>query len=154
MERNTIIRDGTAADAECVRSIAFPVLQSFGIKPEPNGLDFELGHFGESYSGCIAQLVAVKGSRIVGSIVLRYFIKNDGKITGFYIDPNYQGQSIGQLLLKEAINRAKKAKLDGIVLETLDKMEVAVNLYKKFGWKEIEPPPKSSGADKKYYLKL
>ncbi len=149
-----IIREGILSDAESVRSIAFPIMGFFGMKPDPNGLDFELGHFGEIYSGAIAQLVAILYSRIIGSIILRHQPPNSGKITGFYVDSKFQGQKAGQLLLSEVINRAQMHDLDGIYLDTWDKMETAVGIYKKFGWKQIEDPPPNSGANMRYYLSL
>ena len=76
------------------------------------------------------------------------------KITGFYIDSKYRGQRAGHLLLSEAVNRAKLSALGGVYLDTLDKMEVAVTLYKKFGWKKIEDPPPNSGAQRRYFLRL
>ncbi len=155
MERNDIkIRDGVLLDAEAVRSIAFSIMKSFGMDPDPGGLDIELGHFGENYMGAVAQLVACKGSRVIGSLILKQQSTNDGKITGFYIDSKYRGLRAGHLLLSEAIKRAKIAMLDGIYLDTWDKMETAVWLYKKFGWKQIEDPPKSSGAQRRYYLRV
>jgi ribosomal protein S18 acetylase RimI-like enzyme len=148
------IRDGFLLDGEAVRRIAFSIMKSYGMDPDPDGLDIELGHFGENYIGAVAQLVACKGSKIVGSIILKYQSPNDGKITGFYIDSKYRGLRAGHLLLSEAINRAKIARLDGIYLDTWDKMETAIWIYKKFGWKQIEDPPKSSGAQRRYYLRL
>ena len=155
MESNTvIIRDGNISDAEAVKLIAYPIMESFGIEPDPNDLDYELGHFGENYIGIIAQLVAILGSKIVGSIILKRHLQNDGKITGFYVDPKYRGQRAGHLLLSETVNRAKLYSLGGVYLDTLDKMEVAVTLYKKFGWKQIEDPPPNSGAQRRYFLRL
>jgi ribosomal protein S18 acetylase RimI-like enzyme len=124
------------------------------MDPDPSGLDIELGQFGENYMGAVVQLVACKGSKVVGSINLKHHSPNDGKITGFYIDSKYRGLRAGHMLLSETINRAKIAKLDGIYLDTWDKMETAVWLYKKFGWKQIEDRPKSSGAQRRYYLRL
>lgn len=155
IEHSTIlIREGILSDAELVKSIAFPIMKSFGIKPDPKGLDFELGHFGEIYSSAIAQLVAVVESRIIGSIILRHNQQNSGKITGFYVDSKFQGQKAGHLLLSEVISRAQMINLDGIFLDTWDKMESAVQIYKKFGWKQIEDPPPNSGANRRYYLSL
>jgi len=146
------IREGKLEDAEYVRSIAFPIMKSYGMIPDPNGLDFELGHFGEGYPGLIAQLVACKESRIIGSLILKQQHQNSGKLTGFYVDSNYRGQRVGISLLSEAIKRAKTANLKGIYLDTWDKMEVAVSLYKRLGWKQVDDPPKESGAQRRYYL--
>lgn len=122
--------------------------------PDPNGLDFELGHFGENYTGAVAQLVACKGMSLIGSLILRRQSPNDGKMIGFYVDSRHRGLGVGHLLLSEGIHRAENAGLDGIYLDTWDKMETAVELYRKFGWKQIKDPPKSSGAQRRFYLSL
>jgi len=104
-------------------------MESFGIVPDLNGLDYEFGHFGENYIGVVVQLVASLGSKIIGSIILKRHLQNDGKITGFYIDPKYRGQRAGHLLLSEAVNRAKLSALGGVYLDkNINKDKIVVRL--------------------------
>ena len=129
-------------------------MESFGIIPEPEGLDFDLGHFAENFSDSIAQLVACKGKTIIGSIILKKKSPTFAKLTGFYVNPEFHGQGVGKGLLNEVINRARKNASDGIYLSTCDNMESAIHLYNKYGWKRISDPPKNSGAQRSYYLNL
>jgi hypothetical protein len=51
--------------------MAFSIMKSFGMDPDPNGLDFELGHFGENYTSVVAQLVACNEISLIGALILR-----------------------------------------------------------------------------------
>lgn len=48
-----------------------------------------------------------------------------------------RGNGIGELLVNEAIKRAKKAKANKLMLVTNTKLVPAVRLYEKLGFKEI-----------------
>ncbi|MBK7885011.1 MAG: GNAT family N-acetyltransferase [Chitinophagaceae bacterium] len=56
-----------------------------------------------------------------------------------YVQPAFHKKEIGKALLKEAIALAKKLNYKSIRLDTLNHMQVAISLYKKFGFKEIAP---------------
>lgn len=149
-----IVRDGALNDAKYVQSIASPIMRSYGLEPDFIKLDFELGHFGESYLGSIAQLVACLNGVVIGSVILKAFERNSIKLTGFYISKDHQGNGAGRKLLATAIERAKLTKHDAIYLETWDKMEAATSLYTKLGWKMIADPHPDSGAERAYCLNL
>ena len=149
-----IIRDGYITDAETVKTIAFSSMDSFGIESDPDGLDFEIGHFGEDYPGSIFQIVACKDNIVIGSLILKEKYQNSAKLTGFYTNTKYRGFGIGKQLLQEALNRAKNKALAGIYLDTWHEMKAAIYLYEKFGWIRIKDPPIGSGAQRSYYLNL
>ncbi len=149
-----IIREGTLLDAKPVKLLAFSIMKSLGIKPETNGIYFEIGQLGEDYSGSIDQLVACKEDIIIGSVILREKMQNIGKLSGFYVNSEYRGLGVGKLLLKEVINRAKGVDLDGIYLETLDKLKIAIHIYKKLGWEQVTESSINSEAERIYYLNL
>lgn len=154
MHSNITIRDGVVDDAVEVQTIASPIMKSFGLEPDFTKLDYELGQFGNSYEGLIAQLVACERDVVIGSVILKFHDQNVAKMTGFYISPNQQGKGVGKKLLNIAIKRAQLSGLDGIYLETWDKMEAATNLYKKMGWKLTDDPHPDSGAERAYFLNL
>jgi len=53
------------------------------------------------------------------------------------VDPKYQGLKIGQKLLTFAINFAKKSHWSKIVLYSSTKLDTALHIYKKYGFKEV-----------------
>jgi GNAT superfamily N-acetyltransferase len=148
------VRKGKQSDAAQAQKLSYSTMQLFGLVPDPNGIDIELGHFGEQFDEFLLQLVACESDKIIGCISLLRFDACEGKLSGFYVDPTYQGRGIGQRLLKSTLDHAKSIGLTGIYLETWDKMEAAANLYKKFGWKRVNDPPRDSGAQRAYYLRF
>jgi ribosomal protein S18 acetylase RimI-like enzyme len=151
---NIIIREGTSADANAVHDFAFPIMQSFGLIPDPDGMDFELCHFGERRTGIIAQLVACRESEVIGCVSLTRKTDTVAKLTGFYVSPEHRGLGAGKKLLQHTIMSAYQADMLGIYLETWDAMASAVKLYKSFGWNYLSRLPESSGAQSSYYLNL
>ena len=53
------------------------------------------------------------------------------------VKKSYRNQGIGKSLLSELINLARQTKLNSIMLEVNSKNEVAIELYKKFEFKEV-----------------
>ncbi|SHE94371.1 Acetyltransferase (GNAT) domain-containing protein [Arenibacter palladensis] len=54
------------------------------------------------------------------------------------VDPNFQGLKIGQALLVFAIEHAKQNKWDKLILYSSTKLENALYIYRKYGFKEVE----------------
>lgn len=59
------------------------------------------------------------------------------EIMNIVVKKSYRNQGIGKVLLSELINLAKQTKLNSLVLEVNSKNEVAIELYKKFEFKEV-----------------
>ncbi len=148
------IRVAMHSDAEQVQEMAYSAMRAFGLAPDPEGIYVELGRFGEKLNGLLIQLVACVGDRIAGCISLSRKDPSTGKLSGFYVDPCFRGRGIGEKLIERTVSYAQTISLAGIYLETWDKMEAAVHLYIKLGWKRIDDPPAESGAQRAYYLEL
>ena len=71
------------------------------------------------------------------------------------IDPAYQRQHLGSLLMEEILKDAKAKKVRTITLEVRKNNEKAVNLYKKYGFKTLLVKEKyySNGDDALYMIK-
>jgi len=61
--------------------------------------------------------------------------KNDIEIFKLYIDPFFQGQGIGNILIKDCIKHAKKHNIRKIFLWVLEKNYNARKVYEKYGFK-------------------
>ena len=59
------------------------------------------------------------------------------EIMNIVVKKSYRNQGIGKVLLSELINLAKQTKLNSLVLEVNSKNEIAIELYKKFEFKEV-----------------
>ncbi len=73
-------------------------------------------------------------------------ILEEAHITLLMIDPDYQGQGLGQLLLNALLQDAVRRQLERATLEVSISNQVATSLYQKFGFKV-------AGRRKGYYPK-
>ncbi len=83
--------------------------------------------------------------KIIG-IGCYWSIVEESHITLLGIHPDYHRQSLGSLLLHTLLSDALEKKLERATLEVVTSNEVAISLYKKFGFKV-------AGTRKKYYPK-
>ncbi len=68
------------------------------------------------------------------------FIKLDNtvyELGKMAVDPMYQGLNIGQELLKYSINFAKSKQWNKIALYSSTKLDVALHIYRKYGFKDV-----------------
>jgi len=81
----------------------------------------------------------------VGSITIRYFnkdnkgygyVNDDTPELGMAVRPEYRGRGIGTELLKTLLNEVKTKGIKSISL-SVDPNNPAMNLYKRFGFKEV-----------------
>ncbi len=88
---------------------------------------------------------AAKTEKIVG-IGCLWAILEEAHITILAIHPDYQGQGLGQLLLCNLLRDAVGRKLERATLEVRPSNQVALSVYRKFGFK-------IAGRRKGYYQK-
>lgn len=62
-----------------------------------------------------------------------------------YISPQFRGIGLGKILLEKCLEIAREFKYKKIFLDTREDMVQAMNLYRKFGFKEIKKPLGSTG---------
>jgi ribosomal protein S18 acetylase RimI-like enzyme len=86
---------------------------------------------------------ALSNKRVVGTVAVTHHKNNKYELNKMAVTKSFQGNSIGGLLMKNAINFAKKKKAKQLYLETNRNLHAAIHLYEKFGFK-MEAPPKDS----------
>lgn len=154
MLRDFVIRRANTTDREAVLRIAAAGMYEFGLVPDFAGLDAELGRIGEDRVGMSAELVAVVGNAVCGSVIISANEGRVGKLSGFYVSEVHRGHGIGRALLRAAVEAARCTGVERLYLETWGRMNAAVQLYESTGWVRGEDPPTSSGADRSYWLAL
>ncbi len=82
---------------------------------------------------------SMKDDKVVGTVALMP-IKEIGilELTKMAVLPEERGQKIGQQLLQHCIDFAQTEKLKGLLLYSNTKLENAIYLYRKYGFKELE----------------
>lgn len=75
---------------------------------------------------------------IVGTVALMPTKKeNVFELTKMAVSPEHRGLKIGQQLMKHCIHFAKTNNFIGLILYSNTKLENAIYIYKKYGFKEI-----------------
>lgn len=84
-------------------------------------------------------LLARAGEKAVGCGALRRISADTCELKRLYVQPAYRGRGIGRKLLSLLIEKAEELDYRYIRLDTLARLEEALNLYRSFGFQEIEP---------------
>ncbi len=92
---------------------------------------------------CSIYYVAVDDKEVVGYMGM-WHVVTEGHITNIAVKETYRRRKIATMLLNKMIDIAKEKEMLGITLEVSVANLPAINLYKKFGFKE-------EGIRKEYY---
>ena len=80
--------------------------------------------------------------------ILTFKVLDTAELNNIVIKKNERGNGYSSLLLKELINIAAQKKCNYLNLEVASNNDVAINLYKKFGFKQVGIRPNYyNGAD-------
>lgn len=100
---------------------------------------------------------AMKDETAVGTVALMPTEKAGVlELTKMAVSPKERGQKIGQQLLQHCIDFGKSKNLKALLLYSNTKLENAIYLYRKYGFKELELEKKSpyKRSDIKMLLEL
>lgn len=107
---------------------------------DPAAFDAELdglpGHFAPPTG---ALLVAEEDSLIAGCVALRELRAGVCEMKRMFVAPEFHGRGIGDALAQAVIARAKRLGYGKILLDTGPAQREAQGLYRKFGFKDVEP---------------
>ena len=146
------LRRATLADRDAVVALVFETLRSFGIEPEPEGIDADAMQFGVQGDARLSEFVAEISGTLVGSIALRDRGDCTGHISKLFVDARARGHGIGKRLLNIAVADARRRKLRQLDLETRGELKAAIHLYESTGW--VRGPDPNNVCDRSYLLRL
>lgn len=153
-QRTTTVRRATPEDGAAVRKFVFATLRSYGIEPDPEGLDADVMSFGTHGDGPIDEFVAEVDGRTVGSVALSPNDVETGHLSKFFVDHDHRGRGLGRQLLAEAVDQARRRGYQRISLETRTAFQEAVHLYEATGWQRGPDLPAGCGPDRTYVLDM
>jgi ribosomal protein S18 acetylase RimI-like enzyme len=81
---------------------------------------------------------AIEDKEVVGTVAMLKHKHRVFEITKMAVPPIHQGKRIGQKLLEHCIRFGEQNNFEKIILYSHTKLENAIYIYKKFGFKEIE----------------
>ncbi|HSP11720.1 MAG TPA: GNAT family N-acetyltransferase [Salegentibacter sp.] len=75
--------------------------------------------------------------QIIGCVALMKLDEGVFELTKMAVTPEYQGKKIGQELMEHTIGFAKGQDWDHLIIYSNRKLENAIYIYKKYGFREI-----------------
>ena len=121
---------------------------------EIQNYDSELEHLSDKYGLPDNRLYIVKvEDQAAGCIALRKIDDENCEMKRLYVKPEFRGHNIANKLVEMIIYDAKTIGYKSMLLDTLPFLERAINLYRKFGFYEIESY-NNSPMDTSIYMKL
>lgn len=78
-----------------------------------------------------------ENDRILGTVALMKMEEGVFELTKMAVSPDARGKNIGQQLMQFALDYAKKQGWERLIIYSNRKLENAIHIYKKFGFKEI-----------------
>ena len=120
-----------------VRELISEYTQRLGRDLTFQNIEEELKDPGKKYTAPEGEvLVAVDGSEVLGMIAYHRHSESRCEMKRLYVKPSCRGMKLGEKLIAELIQRAKRAGYQEMVLDTLAPLEAAIHLYKKLGFLE------------------
>ncbi|OPL18627.1 MAG: hypothetical protein AVO35_04655 [Candidatus Aegiribacteria sp. MLS_C] len=86
-----------------------------------------------------ALLVAGHGGRTAGCVAMRRVDGKTCEMKRLFVRPAFRGHGIGRALAEAIVNEARAAGYATMVLDTLDRLHGAMNLYESMGFRRTGP---------------
>jgi len=99
-------------------------------------------------------LVAVEDEKVMGMVAYHRHSNSRCEMKRLYVKPEYRKIKLGEKLVLEIIEHAKKAGYKEMVLDTIIPLEAAIHLYKKVGFVECEAYYYNPMSDVLYFKKV
>ncbi len=149
-----VIRRAIPNDGPEVCRFVFEISRSYGIEPEPQGLDADVMEFGSTNDSSVTQWVAEFEGQVVGSVALSHRENGVGWLSTLFVALRYRGHGIGRALLEQAVAEAGPRGYHRIDLETRQIYKEAIHLYESSGWVRGPDLPPEDAMDRTYSLFL
>ena len=123
------------ADVEAVKTLFLEYADFLGVSLCFQGFDEEIATFPDAYEVLLLARVDGEAAAAVG---LKDLGEGVCEMKRLYARPAYQGLGLGKRLCEILIDEARARKYKLMRLDTLERLETAVGLYRRFGFREIE----------------
>ncbi|WP_018932409.1 GNAT family N-acetyltransferase [Gracilibacillus lacisalsi] len=154
------IREMVEKDNQAMERIIKQSLESFSLNISGTAyFDPQLGRLAQFYQqqpNAKYWVVVNEHEEVMGGVGIAPFDqeKNICELQKLYIIPEAQGRGLSKKLITVALNFAKKH-YTFCYLETMDKLQIANQLYSRFGFKQLDKPMEASehNACDTWYIK-
>lgn len=86
---------------------------------------------------------AVTGDEVAGTVAMIPFDADSYELTKMAVDPKFRGNGIGDRLMEACIKFTRESDRPTIILESNTKQVAAIQLYRKFGFRDTPLDPNS-----------
>ena len=135
------ILDAAARDLAEIRELFLEYADWLGEDLCFQGFEGELAELPGDYTAPKGALLIARSADAsahpAGCIALRPFDEKAGEIKRLYVRPQFRGTGLGEKLAVRTLEVARAAGYKRLVLDTLDRMDAAVRLYGKLGFRPI-----------------
>ena len=130
------VRAATNRDCENIKNLVFGILQEYGLEPDPNGTDADIGDIETHYisRGGTFELLEDSDGNLQGTVGLYPIDAGIVELRKMYLAKSLRGRGFGKKTLQRMIEKAKDLGFSKIHLETAGVLKEAVGLYKSFGF--------------------
>jgi putative acetyltransferase len=139
--RLTLTQVESPAHIELARELFLEYAQSLGFSLCFQNFDQELAGLPGDYvppGGCL--LVAEYRSQVAGCVALHQLEAGICEMKRLYLRPQFRGKGLGRALAETVIAQARASGCRKMRLDTVEPvMPNAVAIYRRLGFKEIEP---------------
>ena len=139
-----LMTPAAAAQFDDTRQIFREYAASLGVDLCFQGFDAELAALPGEYEGPLgALLLATVDGEVAGCGALRPLVDvdyaNACEMKRLYVRPAFRRFGLGRLLAQALLDHGRQAGFSAMLLDTLDEMEAARELYASLGFEEIAP---------------
>ncbi len=125
---------------ETVRSLFREYEQWLGLSLCFQGFEHELASLPGDYAPPRGRLyLGFAGDAVAGCVALRPFDARTGEMKRLYLRESYRGSGFGRMLAESCIEAARAIGYERLRLDTLPVMSTAIALYRRLGFREIDP---------------
>jgi ribosomal protein S18 acetylase RimI-like enzyme len=86
---------------------------------------------------------ALVGDEVAGTVAMVPYKDDAFELTKMAVDPSFRGRGIGDRLMEACIDFTRRSPRKRIILESNTKQVAAIQLYRKFGFKDTPLDPNS-----------
>ncbi|HQQ96994.1 MAG TPA: GNAT family N-acetyltransferase [Cyclobacteriaceae bacterium] len=134
----TIFSPQTESDWNEARRLVREYTLSLGIDLSFQDIETELSNLKEKFEGnggCF--FLARTDQEIIGCAGFWRIDESTCEMKRLYVVPSARGQQLGEKLVQMVLNRARDMQYHTILLDTIDTMKSAIELYHRMGFTEI-----------------